>query len=114
MADFTKEFLSGSTNGRAVLVVATATPGTLIHTAHATAKDEIYIKAFNTDTTARKLTIEFGGVTSPNDTIEVTIPAESGEIVVIPGDILSSSLVVRAFCATASVVGCVGYVNRIS
>ena len=33
MATFTKTLLSGSTNGKAILVAATATPGTTIHTA---------------------------------------------------------------------------------
>ena len=114
MATYTKEFLSGSTNGRQVKVAATATPGTLIHTAHATAKDEIWIWAVNSDTTPRKLTIEFGGTTAPDDLIELTIPAEAGLLMVVPGLILSNSLVVRAFCASANVVTISGYVNRIA
>lgn len=114
MATYTKEFLSGSTNGRQVKVAATTTPGTLIHTAHATAKDEIWIWAVNSDTTPRKLTIEFGGTTAPDDIIELTIPAEAGLLMVIPGLILSNSLVVRAFCASANVVTVSGYVNRIA
>ena len=114
MATYTKGFLSGSTNGRQVKVAATTTPGTLIHTAHATAKDEIWIWAVNSDTTPRKLTIEFGGTTAPDDIIELTIPAEAGLLMVIPGLILSNSLVVRAFCASANVVTVSGYVNRIA
>lgn len=114
MATYTKEFLSGSTNGRQVKVAATTTPGTLIHTAHATAKDEIWIWAVNSDTTPRKLTIEFGGTTAPDDLIELTIPAEAGLLMVVPGLILSNSLVVRAFCASANVVTVSGYVNRIA
>jgi len=113
-ATFTKVKLSGSTDGRQILVVATATAGTLIHTAHATAQDEVWLWAVNSDTTARKLTIEYGGVTSPNDLIEVTIPAESGLVCVVPGSSpLTNSVVVRAFCATASVVSIQGFVNRI-
>lgn len=114
MADFSKVKLSGSTDGRQILVVATATAGTLIHTAHATALDEVWLWAVNSDTTARKLTIEWGGVTSPNDLIEVTIPPESGYLMVVPGNILTNSLVVRAFCASASVVAINGFVNRIT
>ena len=41
MATFTKLKLSGSTDGKAIKVVQTATAGTTIHTAHATALDEI-------------------------------------------------------------------------
>ena len=115
---FSKIELTGSTDGRPIKVAATATPGTTIHTAQATTGadnyDEIWLWAFNSDTTARKLTIEFGGTTSPDDTIEQTIGAETGLTPVCPGLILQNSLVVKAFCATANVVMLVGYVNRIT
>ncbi len=112
---FEKILLSGSTNGKAIKVAATATPGTLIHTAHATAYDEIWLWVFNTDTTPRKLTIEWGGTTSPDDTLEYTsVPAEGGAILIVPGWVLTNSLVVRAFCASANLVSIAGYVNRMS
>ncbi len=114
---FNKNKLSGSTNGRGIKVVATATTGTTIHTAVAgtTANtwDEIWMWAVNSDTAPRKLTIEFGGTTSPDDTIEVTIPAESGLFLVIPGLVLDNGVLVTAFCATANVVDIFGYVNEI-
>ena len=109
-----KLVLSGSTDGRPVKVAQTATTGTTIHTAHATSIDEVWLWAVNTDTTARKLTIEFGGTSSPDDLIEVTIPAEGGLVLVVPGLVVTGSVVVRAFCATANVVNVVGFVNRIS
>ena len=111
--DLVKTKLSGGTDGRNVLVVATATPGTLIHTAHATSLDEVWLWAVNSDTVDRKLTIEFGGVTAPNDLIEATVPFESGAMIVVPGWLVSNSVVVRAFAATASVVVVNGYVNRV-
>jgi len=114
MANYTKLKLSGSTDGRQIKVAQTATAGTLIHTAHASALDEIWLFAVNSDTTARKLTLEFGGVASPDDLVEVTIPAESGYMCVLPGLVLTNSLVVRAFCASANVVMVGGYVNRIT
>src|SRR3972149_1947087 len=114
MATFSKVRLSGGTNGRNIKVVATATLGTTIHTAHATALDEVWLWAVNSDTTDRKLTIEFGGVTSPDDLIELTIPAESGLVIVIPGIILTGGVVVTAFCATANVVMIHGFVNRLT
>ena len=113
MALYTKLKLSGSTDGRMVKVAATATAGTLIHTAHATSLDEIWLYAVNSDTTDRKLTIEFGGVSAPDDLIEQTITAEGGLILIIPGLLLSNSVVLRAFAATANVVMISGYVNRI-
>jgi hypothetical protein len=119
MATFSKQILSGSTDGKAILVAATATAGTTIHTASSTTTtlDEVWIYAQNTDTTDRKLTIEWGGTTSPNDLIEYTVKAENGLYLIIPGLILKGNatpLVVRAFAATANVITITGYVNRIT
>lgn len=120
MATFSKLILSGSTDGRAVKVAATSSPGTTVHTGSSTAThyDEIWLYAQNTDTTARKLTIQWGGTTSPDDEIELTIPAESGLTLVAPGLLIkgnaSAALIVRAYAATANVVTIHGYVNRIS
>ena len=114
MATFSKLKLSGSTDGKQIKVVATATAGTTIHTAHATALDEVWLWAVNSDTTARKLTVEWGEATAPDGNIEVTIPAESGYLLVVPGLILTNSLVVKAFAATANVLLINGYVNRIT
>lgn len=115
MATYSKVILSGSTNGRGIKVAATSTPGTTIHTATATPNiDEIWLYAVNSQAASVKLTIEFGGTTSPDDTIEVTIPGESGLFPVIPGLILNNSVVVRAFAATGNVVMLFGFVNRIT
>lgn len=109
-----RQLLSGSTNGRGVKVAATATPGTTIHTAHATSLDEVWLWCVNSDTAARKLTVEFGGTTSPDDLIEVSIQAESGLVLVSPGLTVTGSVVVRAFAATADVLNVMGHVNRIT
>lgn len=114
MATFSKVLLSGSTSGRNIKVAATSTPGTTLHTAHATAYDEVYLFACNTDTTDRKLTIERGGTTSPDDLVEQTIPAEAGWIPVEIGAPLTGSVVVKAFAATANVIVISGWVNRIT
>ena len=120
MATFAKEKLSASTDGRAIKVAATGTAGTLLHTGSSTATvyDEIWLYAQNSDTTARKLTVEWGGVTAPDDLIEITIPAESGLVLVAPGLLIkgnaTTALNVRAFAATANVITIHGYVNRIS
>jgi hypothetical protein len=114
MATYTKVQLSGGTTGKNIKVVATATAGTTIHTAHATSIDEIWLWRVNSDTTDRKLTIEFGGVAAPDDLIEVTVPAEDGLYLVVPGLTLTNSLVVRAFAATANVLSINGFVNRIT
>ena len=119
MATYSKLILSGSTDGRAIKVAATATAGTLIHTGSATATtiDEVWLYAQNTDTTARKLTIEWGGVTAPDDLIELTIGPEQGLVLVAPGLLIkgnATALIVRAFAATANVITIHGYVTRIS
>jgi hypothetical protein len=115
MATFTKLKLSGSTDGKAVKVAATATAGTTIHTAHATALDEIWLYAHNSSASAVKLTLEFGGVAAPDDHIEINIGAEgTGLVLVSPGLLLTNSLVVKAFAGTANVVTLTGYVNRIA
>lgn len=115
MATFTKVRLSGSTDGKAVKVAATATAGTTIHTAHATALDEIWLYAHNSSAAAVKLTLEFGGTAAPDDHIEINIGAEgTGLVLVSPGLLLTNSLVVRAFAATANVITLTGYVNRIA
>lgn len=108
-----KEFLSGSTNGRPVKVAATATAGTLLHTAHTSSKDEVWAWATNTSDTERKLTIEFGGVTDPDDHVVELIPPHS-TVLMLPGVPISNELVVRAFAAAANVINLFGHVNRIS
>ena len=116
MATIALAELSGSTDGRMILVVATATPGTLIHTAGSVTGDDNYddilLEAVNSDTVDRKLTIEWGGVTVPNDLVEQVIPAEAGLFLIVRG-ILQNALVVRAFCATANVVMIRGQVWRV-
>ena len=116
MATFTKSILSGSTDGRGIHVNDDTTPGVLIHTGSATAADvhEIWLYATNYDTTARKLTIEWGGATAGGDIIELTIAAESGLVLVVPGLILQNSMVVNAFAATADVILLTGFVNAIT
>ena len=116
MATYSKQLLSGSTNGKQVKVVATATAGTTIHTAVSGTSDfdEIWLYAVNSDTTARKLTIEWGEATAPDGNIEVTIAPEDGYVLIVPGLILQDSLVVKAFAATANVILINGYVNRIT
>ena len=119
MATYNKIVLTGSTDGRGVLISGTTSGGAnTVHTASSTATvfDEIWLYAQNTDTTARKLTVEWGG-TGAGDTLEITIPAESGLTLVSPGLVMKGNatpLVVKAFAATTNVIAVYGYVNRIS
>jgi hypothetical protein len=119
MATFTKKILSGSTDGRGILVAAAATPGTTIHTASSTAStiQEIWLYASNADAASYALTVEWGGVTALADQIKLTMAATSGLVLIAPGIILkgnSTPLVVKAFAATGSKVSIFGYVNEIA
>lgn len=111
---FTKVKLTGSTNGRGIKVAATATAGTLLHTADATALDEIWIYLQNNGTLEIQTTIEFGGVTVPDDNIILSVPVKSGLVLAVPGLLVTGSVVVRAFAGTANLVVAYGFVNRIS
>lgn len=78
--DCQKRKLSASRDRRGIKVTATASPGSLIHTAlnsiAANEWDDIFIQAVNTSGSAVKLIIEWGGARIPDDLIEITIPAE--------------------------------------
>ena len=114
--DYQKRKLSGSADGRGIVVAADSSPGTVIHAALSSVAanewDETFIQAVNTSGSDVKLTVEWGGTDSPDDHIEVTIPAESGFTAVIPGHVLQNGAIARAFAATANVIVLHGYVNR--
>lgn len=122
MATFTKLALqpAGSTgDGLGILVAATATAGTAIHTASSTATtiDEVWLYAYNNHSSDILLTIEFGGVTSPKDVIKHTVITQAGLVLVVPGLVVqgnATAKVVRAFAATANHISIFGYVNRIT
>jgi hypothetical protein len=120
MATYARKLLSGSTHGRMIPVAATATPGTLIHTAQAgtvdPASDEIYLWASNVTAVARLLTLEWGGVGDPADHMvkQLSIPANSARYPISMGEPLRNALVVRAFADAANAINLGGYVNSIT
>lgn len=118
MATAVKRILSGSTNGKPIKVVATATAGTTIHTAVAGTTpgtyDEIWLWAYNGHSADLLLTIEFGGATVPDQTIKQTIPFQKGLFLVVPGLILQNGMVVAAFAASANLITISGFVNAIT
>jgi len=121
MAKYSKVLLSGSTRGRPIKVSATSSGGAnTIHTTGISSSiiDEVWIYATNTSSTDVVLTVEFGGTTSPDDRIEITVPGDSGLLLVTPGLVLtgdgSSGSAIKAFAGTGNVINVVGYINRIS
>jgi hypothetical protein len=119
MATYAKTTLSGSTDGRGILVAATSSPGTTIHTGPTavTSFHEIWLYAVNYDTTDRKLTVQWGSTTAGSDDIEFTVKAENGLYLIAPGLLLkgnATALIVRAFAATGTAIVLHGYVNTIT
>lgn len=120
MASYSKRLLSGSSQGRHIKVAATSSPGTTIHATGTSSSiyDELWLYAINTSASDVLLTIQFGGTTSPDDQIQLTVVSRNGLYVVVPGIPLtgtgSAATTVRAFAATANVINISGYVNRIS
>jgi hypothetical protein len=121
MATFSKQILSGSTNGRGIGVTSTTQgAGTTVHATGTSASiyDEIWIYATNTTASAIVLTIEFGGTTAATDDIKVSVPSQSGLTLVCAGLILrgtgAAATTVTAFSATQPGIILYGYVNRIT
>lgn len=101
------------------LVAATATPGTLIHSSTISTNDggdELYLWVCNTSAVAVPLTLEWGGVTDPDDLAckSFSVPAYSAPIPVAPGIMIRGNLLVRAFAGTTNVLNITGYANTIS
>lgn len=113
-ATYTKVLLSESADGAAILISATGSAGTLIHTADASALDEIWIYVVNTGASSAKLTLQWGETTEPDGNIEQDIAPENGLYLVAPGLLLTNSLALRGYSDLAGVLAIHGFVNRIS
>jgi hypothetical protein len=105
--------LSGSTSGRPIKVGATATPGTLIHTAQATSQDRLFLTATNTTASPITVTIEKGGVSVPDDLVVDAFEVPGGGFPwEFPPMQITGGLVIRAFAGTTNVILIDGFVNR--
>lgn len=118
MATYSRTLLSASTNGVPIPVAATATPGTLLHTAIAgtTSFDEVYLWASNVTAVAATLTLEWGNVTDPGGLLTkgYILAANSLPTPIAVGQVLNGGVAVRAFSGTAGAINITGYVNRIT
>lgn len=119
MATYSKITLSQSTNGIPIVVAATSSTGTTIHstTTSSSTIDEVWLYATNTSSSPVTLTVQYGGTDATVNAIPIVIPAEVGTILVIPGFILtgtgSASNSIYAYASTTNVITISGYVNRI-
>ena len=119
MATFSKQKLSESTNGRQIKVVATASSGTLIHTAHATAWDEVWLYATNSTAADITFNLLFGGTSFTTDILfEGVIEAYSGSVLICPGLIArgdgTTGFSIYGNSSVSGGINVFGYVNRIS
>jgi hypothetical protein len=119
MATYSRQLLSQSVNGMPIKLVATATPGTLVHTALAgtTGFDEVYLWFTNTTNAAVSVTIEFGDATAPDHHLvdSYALPANCAPIPLITGQVLQNSKTCAAYVNVGgtNAVVVTGYVNRI-
>ena len=122
MATFTKTLLSGSTQGKAIKIAATASGslGTTIHATgtSATIIDEVWLYAYNSSASGVVLTVQWGGITAVDNEIKLSIPATSGLTLAVAGLILtgtgSAANTIAAYAGTTNVITISGYVNRIA
>ena len=119
MATYSKQYLSGgAADGTGIKLAVDSGAYTTIHTSsvgQAGHIDEIWLYGSNTDTSDIKVTLQFGGTTDPDDIMEVTVGAEAGLVLLVPGLVLKgNSLLLKGAAATADKVTVFGYVNRIS
>ena len=114
MSAYSPLVLSGSTNGTPIPVVATVSPGTVIHLA--ANMDEVYIFASNVTASAATLYVQFGSTTDPGGMLvkNFGISANSGPVPIAVGQRLSAAVTVLAFGTAASAINITGWVNRIT
>ena len=116
MATYTKLPLSGSTNGKRILITAiTSASATPIHTAIAgtSALDEVWLYAYNDFANSLACSILWGGTVEPNDVIRTIIPSKAGNILLVDGHLLQNGLTIGAYASSGSYITIDGFVNRI-
>lgn len=101
--------LSASISGKPILVAATTTPGTPIHTPALGATDLITLWVTNNHTGAVGFTMQWG---DSNTQITQTIPAKSGWYLICDDIPLKDELTVTAIGTVANVVLVTGTVTR--
>lgn len=118
MATYGPALLSGAAaGGRLISIGATATPGTVIHTAvtGTSGFDELYVYAANVTASSATLTVEWGGTGNPADHLvhQYTIPPNSPPLPIVTGQRVNGGLVIAAFSGTANAITISGAVNII-
>jgi hypothetical protein len=121
MATYSKQLLSGSTNGKSIVIAATGTNTTTIHTTGTSNSvlDEVWLYATNSTAADIMVNILYGGTDFSTDVLfEGVIEAYSGNVLICPGLILrgngTAGSVIYGNASVANGINIFGYVNRIS
>lgn len=107
--------LSGATQGTGIKVASTdsSAQGEIVHTHGDTINDsrfdEVYLYAYNSHTTSVTLTLQWGGVTSPDNLISISI-ASGSFLTVVPGMHIGGAKTVSATASDANKVILYGHV----
>ena len=120
MPVYSRQILSGSTNGRPI-ILNTATAGVEVHTVQATstaARESLWLWARNNDNSAAQMTLVLISATATN-TMPVFLaarsdPNEAYKKVFLGVPLVGTDTMVRAYTATISnAVTLLGFVNRV-
>ncbi len=120
MATYSKIPLSQSSNGRAIMVALSSTPGTLIHiTGTLSANiDEVWLYAANNSAADTLITLYWGSSAAADLLAPILIQAYAGTVLLSPGLILAGTgsvgSTIYATVAQPSAVELIGYINRIT
>lgn len=122
---YLKVQLSGSVNGKNIVVTTTSGSYTNIHTAISSSAsfdlvgtDEVWLYAYNSSTSSVTMSLLWGSVTESNDVNRWILPPAPGGVngtrtLLVDGKILQNSLTILAYASIANVVLIDGFVNRV-
>ena len=115
MPTYTKVPLSVAISGQQIAVTGTTLAQSMtIHTPAASAYDEVWLYATNTDTADRQLVITWAN-TGLAGQMYATIPYQAGRVLIVDGKLLSGTAnSVKAYAATGNAINLDGFVNRIT
>lgn len=117
MATYSKSILSGSVDGKQIIISATTSASaTPIHTSvtGTSALDEVFLYAYNDATSSIQLSILWGGTTEPNDVVRASLLPKAGRSLLIDGKLLQNALTISAYADIANLIVVDGFVNKIS
>lgn len=106
---FSRSVLSGSVSGRHIPINSTTSPGTTVHTAHATALDRVWV--WITPSVDKNTVCWVYDGTTP---ILVRTNRDLGPVPVLQGIPFSNSTVISAYADSAAEVSAYGGVDRVA